>query len=359
MNKNVTNESKGELSIIFNPFENTEKYNTLLYLHKSRIAVTEKNGKYKSYVQVALERDDKSGRLQNPIINSDYGTFLISFLNADFSTAENAYYSFFIYYGIEGTIDDTDLKETNTQIYNTRYASTKDFLNYYNETFKLIKEKYIEYQHKLKDIVDYTYSLNRFKDENNIDKYAKFVSYSIYSKITTYFKPKVDFSIYDEERINSKHINNLQQINNFSNLDIFNMYSSNSNLALGYIALMDLVKFGKRNLSICQNCGRYYLQYSGKEVYCDLQNADGSPSCKSYASRKAYDERVTEDIAESTYKREYQRRITQVYRADKKVKTQTKMEFTKWKMNARIVLKQYRDNKITSEEFCEWIEKNK
>lgn len=47
-----------------------------------------------------------------------------------------------------------------------------------------------------------------------------------------------------------------------------------------------------------------------------MPNIDGSPTCKSYASRKAYDNKIEEDIAELTYKREYQRRITQVYRAD-------------------------------------------
>lgn len=53
-------------------------------------------------------------------------------------------------------------------------------------------------------------------------------------------------------------------------------YSSKSHIALAYMALTDLVMYGKRNLSICQNCGRYYLQYSGKEVYCDLPNQDES-----------------------------------------------------------------------------------
>jgi hypothetical protein len=125
------------------------------------------------------------------------------------------------------------------------------------------------------------------------------------------------------------------------------------------MALIDLVKYGKRNISVCQNCGRYYLQYSGKEIYCDLPNSDGSPSCKSFASRKAYDERVTEDIAELTYKREYQRRITQVYRAVSDQKEETRANFKIWKSKAREQLKLYRENKITSEEFCEWIEKNK
>lgn len=65
------------------------------------------------------------------------------------------------------------------------------------------------------------------------------------------------------------------------------------------------------------------------------------------------------DVAELAYKREYQRRITQVYRANEDNKLITKVEFLAWKENARKQLKLYRENKITKEEFCEWIEKNK
>ena len=99
---------------------------------------------------------------------------------------------------------------------------------------------------------------------------------------------------------------NAQIANKESNIGVMKHYSSKSHLALAYMALTDLVIYGKRNLSICQNCGRYYLQYSGKEVYCDLPNQDGSPSCKTFASRKVYADKVTEDVAELTYKREYQ-----------------------------------------------------
>lgn len=99
---------------------------------------------------------------------------------------------------------------------------------------------------------------------------------------------------------------NAQIANKESNIGVMKHYSSKSHLALAYMALTDLVMYGKRNISICQNCGRYYLQYSGKEVYCDLPNQDGSPSCKTFASRKVYADKVTEDVAELTYKREYQ-----------------------------------------------------
>ena len=84
-----------------------------------------------------------------------------------------------------------------------------------------------------------------------------------------------------------------------------------------------------------------------------------TPSCKTYASRKAYDNKIEDDIAELTYKREYQRRITQVYRADKKQKEQMKKDFKIWKDKAREQLKLYRENKISKERFCNWIEKNK
>ncbi len=56
------------------------------------------------------------------------------------------------------------------------------------------------------------------------------------------------------------------------------------------------------------------MQYSAKEVYCDLANVDGSPTCKTFASRKAYEERVVEDEAELAYKREYQRKIKEISR---------------------------------------------
>ena len=102
--------------------------------------------------------------------------------------------------------------------------------------------------------------------------------------------------------------------------------------------------------------------------YTDIQNINSLQlhkywqntisNVKSYASRKAYDNKIVEDEAELAYKREYQRRITQVYRADKDNKLIITVEFLAWKENAREQLKLYRENKITKEEFCEWIEKN-
>ena len=212
--------------------------------------------------------------------------------------------------------------ETNPTLYATRYLSTKQFLNYYNKTYVLIKDKYIAFQSKLKRIVDYVFNLNEFKEERILDKYAKLMAISRVLEITEYTS-FIRLSQYANGKINEDNSNNIKYIdkiatqiaNKESNIGVMKQYSSKSHLALAYIALTDLVIYGKRNLSICQNCGRYYLQYSGKEVYCNLPNQDESPSCKTFAPRKVYADKVTEDAAELTYKREYQRRITKVYRA--------------------------------------------
>jgi hypothetical protein len=358
---------KDEISMIFDPIRDAENYSTSLYLHKSKIAFDEENNIYTAHVEIDSNKSSRTDKLVKQIINCDYGTFLTTILNADFSTAEKAYYSFFVYYGIEGTTSVSLLNETNPTLYATRYISTKKFLDYYDKTYTLIKEKYIDFQSKLREIVDYVYNLHQFENIKNIDKYAKLMAYSCYIGITEYVKSRMEFSIvpnYDKDNKQMKNLKQVEKIANkiadgLSDIGVLNVYSSKSHLAQAYMALIDLVKYGKRNISVCQNCGRYYLQYSGKEIYCDLPNSDGSPSCKSFASRKAYDERVTEDIAELTYKREYQRRITQVYRAVSEQKEETRANFKIWKSKAREQLKLYRENKITSEEFCEWIEKNK
>lgn len=361
------NVPKDEISMIFDPYGDIENYSTSLYLHKSKIALDDENDKFSAHVEIDLSRNERSDKLVKQIVNRDYGTFLTTILNANFSTAESAYYSFFVYYGIEGTHSISLLNETNPTLYATRYISTKQFLSYYDKTFSLIKDKYISFQSKLKKIVDYVFNLNEYREGKVSEKYAKLMAISRILEITEYTSC-IRLSQYPNGKINEDNSNNIKYIdkiatqiaNKDSNIGVMKIYASTSHLALAYMALTDLVMYGKRNISICQNCGRYYLQYSGKEVYCDLPNQDGSSSCKTFASRKVYADKVTEDVAELTYKREYQRRITQVYRApDDAKKDSLQKDYSEWKVAAREQLLRYRNGEISGTEFCDWIEKNK
>ena len=361
------NVPKDRISMIFDAFSDSENYNTTLYLHKSKITFAEEGNKYSAQLEVDLEQDIKKDKMVKQIFNKEYGSFITTFLNADFSSAENAYNSFFIYYGLEGFDSIDKIEEKYPIEYTSRYISTKKFLDYYNKVFEYVKDKYVKFQKDMRETVDFVFNLHGNENGMDLDKYSKFIAFSTSVNLVNQFIAQIRLSILQSTSDDTPKTKSIKQVEklayNISNkkqdIGIYYIYESTSHLALAYIALNDLIQNSKRSISVCQNCGRYYLQYSGKEVYCELPNLDGSPSCKTYASRRAYDNKIVEDDAELAYKREYQRRITQVYRADKNNKITTKAEFLVWKTNAREQLKLYRENKITKEEFCDWIEKNK
>lgn len=361
------NVPKDSISMIFDPHHNVENYYTTLFLHKSKITLAEEDNEYSHQVELDLEQNAKKDKMVKQMFNKDYGSYLLTFLNADFSSVENAYNTFFVYYGLEGLNYIDEIKEKYPIEYTTRYVSTKKFLDYYNKAFDLVNIDYIKFQNDIKKTVDFVFDLHGNTSSLDVDKHSKFKAYSAVVDLMEQFSSQIRLGIVKSlprklpSKMTTKQVEELAyDIANKKVDDVVGyVYESSSHFSLAYIALNNLIQNSKRSISVCQNCGRYYLQYSGKEVYCELPNADGSPSCKSYASRKAYDNKIVEDVAELAYKREYQRRITQVYRANELKKPIMRKEYNSWKAKARKQLKLYRENRITKEEFCDWIEKNK
>lgn len=361
------NVPKDSISMIFDPHHNVENYYTTLFLHKSKIILAEEDNEYSHQVELDLEQNAKKDKMVKQMFNKDYGSYLLTFLNADFSSPENAYKTFFVYYGLEGLNYIDEIKEKYPIEYTTRYVSTKKFLDYYNKAFDLVNIDYIKFQNDIKKTVDFVFDLHGNTSSLDVDKHSKFKAYSAVVDLMEQFSSQIRLGIVKSlprklpSKMTTKQVEELAyDIANKKVDDVVGyVYESSSHFSLAYIALNNLIQNSKRSISVCQNCGRYYLQYSGKEVYCELPNADGSPSCKSYASRKAYDNKIVEDEAELAYKREYQRRITQVYRANELKKPIMRKEYNSWKAKARKQLKLYRENRITKEEFCDWIEKNK
>lgn len=356
---------KNDISIVFDEFNNVENYFASLYLHKSEIVIDEENDEQR--LKIVLDKPNKDAKLEKAMFNTPYGSYIITFLNADFSTAEKAYYTFFIYYGLEGLEDIDNIVRKYPIEYSSRYDSTKAFENYYNKVYEFVKEKYIKFQNDLRETVDFVYKI-RFKGiDVSTDKYARFVAYSQYIDLIAQFKTTVTFRIMsfnskeDSKPKNKKDVETLAYKieHKRSRLGIMYLYRTTSHLALAYVALTELIKNAKKNISVCQNCGRYYIQNSGKEIYCDLFNLDGSPTCRNSASKRAYDLKIEEDIAELTYKRENQRRMTQIYRAKEKEKAILRAEYLKWKKSARENLVSYREDKIPMSQFIEWIENSK
>ena len=110
---------KDSISMIFDAFGDVENYNTTLFLHKSKIGYAEEGNKYSAKLEIDM--NSKKDKLVKQIFNKEYGSYIITFLNADFSNAENAYYSFFIYYGLEGFDSVSKINEKYPIEYTARY----------------------------------------------------------------------------------------------------------------------------------------------------------------------------------------------------------------------------------------------
>ena len=368
MNLLNINVPKDRASMILDPYTGAESYSTTLYLYKTNIVFEEEGNKYSARMEIDLNKNPKKAKMIKQTLAREYGSFLITFLNADFSNVENAYNTFFIYYGLECLNHIDDIRQKYPIEYTSRYISTKKYLDYYNKAFELVKKDYIKFQKDIRNTVDFVFNLHGNNIRTDIDRVSKFLAYSTVTDLLGQFYSSMRFSIIkDYDKDDFKELDSNEKIemlacelaNEKMNSMSAYLYESTSHFALAYISLNDLIRNTKKNISICQNCGRYFVPSSGKEVYCDLFNLDGSPSCRSYASRKTYDEKITEDIAELTYKREYQRRITRVYRSDKNEKNMRQKEFILWKTKARKQLSLYRQGKINQQDFCDWIEKNK
>lgn len=187
-----------------------------------------------------------------------------------------------------------------------------------------MKDEYIKFQKALRTTLDFVFSLHGNRTQEDLDKDSKSIACSTSINLVDQFLKYISLGILQSEYDNKYEFKTIKQIeelayNNSKQKEKcrnYYIYESTLHLALTYMSLNDLVQKSKRNISIWQNWERYYLQYSGKEDYCNMPNLYGSPTCKTYASRKAYDSK-TEGGAELTYKRKYQRRITKVYCEDK------------------------------------------
>ena len=390
MNLLNINVPKDRASMILDPYTGAETYSTTLYLYKSNIVFDEEGNKYSARMEIDLNKNPKKVKMIKQTLARHFsdekevifppciktintgavekkynGDYINMVLEDDFSEL----------LGVEDISSYADAKNNfkseldKCKKENTsRYVSTKKFLDYYNKAFELVKKDYIKFQKDICNTVDFIFNLHESNSRSDLDRVSKFLAYSTATDLLGQFYSNMRFSImkgYDKEDI--KEIDNNEKIealayeianDKMNNMNAY-LYESTSHFALAYISLNDLIRNSKKNISICQNCGRYFLPNSGKEIYCELFNLDGSPSCRTYASRKTYEGKIIDNIAELTYKREYQRRITRVYRSDKNEKTMRQKEFALWKTKAREQLSKYRQNKITQKQFCDWIEKNK
>lgn len=352
--------------IWFDIKEKEEYYATPLYLYGVK-RVEKNNDKTRQYLKLEgdirkIKHSNKEENYKHPsTIYIHYaesiGMILIRLLNADFSSFESAYNTFLYAYGFELIRENKHFLERKEPL------TDKEFL-------KLLEDIYIDYHEILKEIqnefkrcVDFVYNLNgneRFKEDST---YSKFVAYTIKNDIYTYSQ---DTEVILDNYISMHNKNRTETIENLikrinekdHQLELHNVYTSTKLRSICFTVLDQLVHQENLPIKVCQICGRYFIPtFRQNEIYCDLENLDGSPTCKEKGAGEKYKKSLESTPALLLYRRTYQQKVMTVYR--NKENKQLKKDFDKWKKEAQTKVKLFKQGKIEEDFLYKWMIENK
>ena len=324
----------------------------------------------KGELSIKLEKDITGVRASNkkvkfviPFIDkplsNKIGTLLLDFLNADFSTFESAYNTFFYKYGFSLIIDEY-MKQCSERKENEVY--TMMFVEFSKHTFF-----FSEWQRIYKKFINYVYGFEEYADNeaNQCSKLSKFEAYAIMDDAICRDSKNIEIRSdnYFERHYLTNDVKSVEELtklieNNDSRFVSNDVYFFDD---LGKAIFMDFKMLAQNDEIVvkkCKNCGRYFEPINRQaEVYCSYPNLDGSPTCKEKGAGETYRKNLKEVEGLLIYRRTYQKRIMEVSRnkEDKKLKT----SFDNWKKKAQEKIKAYKDNKISETDLNTWMQANK
>ncbi len=363
MRKLPQNNILDDFYIWFNMKEKEEYYATPLYLY----SVTRNEHKEdETRLYLELEKDVFKFKSKKPIKEicrhpstiyihyaESIGMLLLNLLNADFSTYETAYSTFLYAYGFEL------IKESKHYLEDKETLSEVEFLKLLKDIYEENVDKLLKIQNQFRDCVDFTYNLNGNEDLKEYSVYSKFVAYTIKNDIYTYSQ---DIEVILDNYLNIHnhyHNENIEYLikrmeANDPNLELHNVYTSSNLGSICFAILSQIVKQDNLPIKICQNCGRYFIPtFRQSEIYCDLKNIDGSPTCKEKGANETYKKNLENNPALLLYRRAYQQKVMVVYR--NKDNKQLKNDFDKWKKEAQAKIKLFKQGKLEEENLYKWI----
>ena len=294
--------------IWFNMKDKEEYYATPLYLYNVLRKDTDKENdeekkKDETRVYLELEKDISKTKLnkkkevirQPSTIYIHYaesiGLLLINFLNADFSSFESAYNTFFYAYGFEL------IKEYTPYIYSKTDECITDveFMKMLEDIYNTSLDDLLEWQNNFKKCVDFVYNLNGNEELKEHSIYSKFVAYTIkHNELYTYSQ---DVEVILDNYINIHNNHHNESIEHLiegieekdPNLELHNVYTSTKLRSICFTILDQLVRQENLSIKTCQICGRYFIPtFRQNEIYCDLKNVDGSATCRDKGASETY-----------------------------------------------------------------------
>lgn len=320
------------------------------------------NNKFPSII---LKSDDPTGEIYftsanfNAPLEESYGTLLVNFLNANFSSFETAYNTFFCFYGF------LILKEFYKDIPKARlFRSKSDFYETYEPIFIKIKHKLKDLQYLIKRCIDYMYNLNSNLADKNYSHFEKYLAYIIKNNFFKYSK-NIEVFYFQQfahdtsnivvESITPKIVREYLEngIIDINDSPVFHTsYLSN----ILYVSLLEIASNKDIKIKTCKNCGKYFIPIKNTEKYCDIVYYQNEQTCKTIGATNSYTKKRKSVEGIRFYRNNYQRRLMQAKRSDDE---KVKLAFENWKQLAKNKIKEFNNNEISEDEFLEWMKENK
>ena len=352
---------KNSFNIWFNREKRKEFYTSTVIMYKTTF-----NHNYNNrFPNILLKSNNTSKEIYFTSSNfrepfeENYGTFIIRFINADFSSFETAYLTFFCFYGF------SILKEFYKDIPTPQlYKTENDFIKTYEPIFIRIKPKLKELQYLIKRCIDYMYNLNNNSKDKSYSPFEKYLTYTISNNVFKY-STNIEvfyFQLFAHDTLNiasqsitpkivREHLEN--GIININDSAVFHTtYLSN----ILYVSLAEIASNETIKIKICKNCGKYFIPIKNTEKYCDITYYQNGSTCKLVGANNSYTKKRKSVEGIKFYRNNYQRRLMQAKRSDDE---QVKLAFENWKQLAKSKIKEFNNKEICENELLEWMKENK
>lgn len=345
--------------IWFDKDRKEEYYGTSLYLHN----VDQKIDYDKRQVKLVLKKTKFDGLKYPGLLyfpyTESFGMMLMRFLNADFSSFEKSYKTFFYAYGFELLKEYIPYKELEET-----YKTEKQMLEVMKKVYEDSKYELYEMQENFRKCVNQVYNLNGEKGFEEASANSKFIANIIKHKSDIYrYSNKIEvildsYSSKDDDYSSVSYDNIVKKLENRElSIKKHNVYTSERLSNILYVILEQIVQVPNLPIKQCQNCGKYFIPSSRQdEVYCEFPDEKGK-TCKEKGAIQTYKKNLESIPALLEYRRSYQKKIMIVSR--NKENKELKKEFDKWKKEAQEKIKLFKQGKLEEETLYNWMIENK
>lgn len=320
------------------------------------LAINEKNNS-EIVINYPINFDKKTMKF---VVDSNYkitfqqlGTFLADFLNADFNEYTD-FLNFFTKYSL-CLLNYNKLKKVFKDGYSTEDNFESFILDLQNKNKNLLN--------KLQEQIDMVLDYCLLNPNKKAEEYKPIERLYVLRRISP------SLTILNENKSAYYSTNLFSSYPGSTEKDIYDFLSKKKNTVVEYdlilpydlsgIIYKSICSILKENvyLKSCKNCNKYFIATNKAYNYCEnIAPGEVEKTCRDIGRRAAFESAKENDAILDLYYKAYNRKSMMKSRYPDISKYVN--DFNKFKESGKKKVKQYKDNRLSAEDFKNWIKKN-